>query len=317
MSALAANDWLAPSIDSKAALCVALALALAMLSLPGGLPRRRLGAILLCAPLLPPQLALHPGAFRVLTLDVRQGLAVYVETAHHRLFYDAGPLLGPATEAGSLIVAPALRALGVGALDTLVISHADADHAGGGAAVLHRLPVAELIVSPPTQELALGGAGSCAGYPAWSWDGVSFAFLHPQAGFSGSRNDRSCVLLIAAAAGRLLLAGDIEARTEAALLRTHGGVLQADILVAPHHGSKSSSTAAFIDAVRSAYAWASASYRNRYAQRHAAVIARYTASGAEDQGTAALGALQATVSVADLRVPARRRTHPGFWRQAR
>ena len=317
LSALAENDWLAPlapSIDSKTALCIGLALAI--LSLPRGLPGRRLGVVLLCAPLLPPQPALRPGEFRVLMLDVGQGLAVYVETAHHRLLYDAGPLLGTTSDAGSRIVAPALRAVGVGALDTLVISHADADHAGGAAAVLQRFPVAELIVSPPTQELALRGAHSCARYPAWSWDGVSFTFLHPQAGFTGSRNDRSCVLLIAASGGRALLAGDIEARAEAALLRTHGSVLQADILVVPHHGSESSSTHAFIDAVRPAYAWVSAGYRNRYALPHAAVIARYAASGAEVQGTAALGALQAIVGATDLRVSARRRTHARFWRQA-
>jgi competence protein ComEC len=206
-------------------------------------------------------------------LDVGQGMAIVARTTRHSLIYDTGPAFGPGADSGNRIIAPYLRAVGVRRLDGLVVSHDNADHSGGAISVLQAMPVAWLASPLPDMDplpLLIDHAFLCAAGTAWEWDGVRFEILHPALESYAARvkeNDRSCVVRIVARGGAVLLAGDIEYRAEEALV-AQGTEIRADVLVAPHHGSRSSSTAAFLDAVQPSRPCFPVGYRNRFGHPH-------------------------------------------------
>ncbi|NDD67742.1 DNA internalization-related competence protein ComEC/Rec2, partial [bacterium] len=184
-------------------------------------------------------------AVRCTILDVGQGLAVVVETARHVLVYDTGPRYGGGHDAGQQILVPFLRYQGRHHVDRLILSHLDMDHIGGAPALLAALPVDWVESGQP---YAVGGL--CQQGAAWDWDGVHFKFLHPvQPVISKKKNNSSCVLLIEVGSQRILLPGDIEAAVEQQLIRDWGENLRSTVLVVPHHGSRTSSSVAFIDMV--------------------------------------------------------------------
>ena len=255
----------------------------------------------------PPRPAM--GHFEILAPDLGQGNAVLVRTAQHSLLYDAGPRYSVESDAGHRVVVPLLRRLDL-SLDRLVLSHRDSDHTGGAAAVLALQPGLPLLSSLELEHPLLrartaanGLAQRCEAGQSWQWDGVRFEVLHPLAQdyLPGARsNSLSCVLRIGNGVQTALLVGDIEAAQEAALLartvaqpgslRANG--LHADLLLVPHHGSKTSSTAAFIDAVSPRWAWVQAGYRNRFGHPAAEVVARYRARGIAVVDSAHCGAMQ-------------------------
>jgi len=244
---------------------------------------RALGVPLLLPVLLwqPPRVA--PGQFELLAADIGQGNAVLVRTAGHSLLYDAGPRFSRESDAGHRVLVPLLRALGE-RLDILMVSHRDIDHIGGAAAVLAMQPGARLLSSiEDTHPLqALRKAERCTAGQRWQWDGVEFELLHPLAaayGGAAKPNAMSCVLRISNGSRTALLVGDIEAPQELALTASDPAALKADFLLVPHHGSKTSSTAAFLDAVQPQWAMAQASYRNRFGHPAEAVVARYETRG--------------------------------------
>ncbi|MFH1045068.1 MAG: DNA internalization-related competence protein ComEC/Rec2 [Pseudomonadota bacterium] len=275
---------------APAAWTVALALAgCAWLLLPRGVPARWLGL-----PLLLPMFVVAPpapasGAAWITVLDVGEGLAVFVQTRRHALLYDTGPAYSPEADSGTRVILPYLRASGVASLDAMVVTHDDNDHAGGAVSVLSGLPVAALYSSLPENHPARLVAPAyrlpCAAGQGWNWDGVRFDLLHPTAGsYTIDRlkpNDRSCVLKITGEQGAVLLTGDIEARSEQELLASAPEKLRADVLMAPHQGSRSSSTGDFIAAVQPRWAIVSAGYRNRFGHPNEDVVERYRASGAQ------------------------------------
>jgi len=250
----------------------------------------RLGGMPLLLPLLLWQLPPIPaGEFELLAADIGQGNAVLVRTAHHALLYDAGPQYSRESDAGHRVLVPLLRSLGV-RLDTLVLSHRDSDHTGGATAVLAMQPQAALLSSIEDDHAlqALRPVTRCVAGQRWQWDGVDFEVLHPLAtDYATVRktNAMSCTLRIAAATRTALLVGDIEQAQEAQLLaRRRGstseqdsfaGNLHADVLLVPHHGSKSSSSAAFLDAVQPRLALVQAGYRNRFGHPVSTVLVRY------------------------------------------
>lgn len=256
------------------------------LLLPRGFPARWLGVVLFL-PLffiLPERPA--AGEVQMTVLDVGQGQAIHVQTATHDLLYDSGPELG-GTDAGVRHVLPYLRAVGVRQLDTLVISHADKDHAGGMDSVLAGLPVADLVSSIPKSR-------RCQDGDSWVWDGVKFQFLHPAPeDYERKRptNAMSCVLLIESAHGRILIPGDIEGKAEAELLARHADRLHADILVAPHHGGRKTASPDFVAAVGAREVIFPVGYRNRFGHPVPAVAERFAASGARLQRTDQSGAV--------------------------
>ena len=250
----------------------------ALLAMP--LPRalRSLGVPLLLPVLL--WQAPRPGAgeFDLLAADIGQGNAVLVRTAHHALLFDAGPRYSVDSDAGHRVLVPLLRAQGT-TLDVLLLSHRDSDHAGGAAAVLAMQPQAQLIssidASHPLQ--AVRPATRCEAGQRWQWDGVDFEILHPQASDYERRlkpNHLSCTLRISNGAQAVLLAGDIEQAQEAQLV-AQSARLRADVLLVPHHGSKTSSSPAFLDAVQPKLALVQSGYRNRFGHPAPSVLVRY------------------------------------------
>lgn len=275
-------------VSTVAVLCAGLASLL--LLAPAGWPGRGLAMPLLLPLLFPPSTAPPPGQADVVVLDVGQGLAVVVRTAGHVLVYDTGPRFSDSFDAGRGVVFPYLRHSGVKRVDKVLVSHGDNDHIGGLASVLELLPVAQVSASAQ-----VGLAQACQQGQSWQWDGVQFAVLHPAAGFEGGSNDASCVLQIRAGGHSVLLPGDIEAAGETRLLRHNGpgtgASLRSDLVVAPHHGSATSSGSGFIAATQPAFVVYSAGYRSQFGHPAAAVTERYAQAGARAFNTALSGAL--------------------------
>lgn len=277
--------WVAPALPLCAWLLVSLGALLVLL--PRGVPLRGLGGVMLLALWVPREPVPH-GQVEVWQLDVGQGLAVLLRTRHHSLLYDAGPARGE-SDLGERVVLPTLRKLGVGSLDTMVISHAHADHAGGASAMQRGLPVRRLIGGEALEEVPLQ---PCASGEQWDWDGVRFSLWRWAAGQSS--NDRSCVLLVEAQGERLLLAGDMEAAAERAWLADHE-TPRIDWLQSPHHGSRSSSTEAFIRATAPRGVLISRGRNNSFGHPHVQVMERYQRHGLAVHDTAVEGALRLVV----------------------
>lgn len=281
------------------------------LLLPRGAPGKPLAAVLFLPLLWPGGERLAQGEAEVWLLDVGQGLSLLVRTREQALLYDAGPSYASGLDMGAAAVVPALRALGIGRLDGLVISHGDNDHAGGAEAVRRAL-------DPPLRWAPEGWRESdyspCRAGESWTWDGVRFRFLHPTPYFPYLGNNSSCVLLVEAGGERLLLTGDIDAVVEQRLLRDLGDDLRADWLLVPHHGSRSSSSEAFIDAVSPRTALVGVAHGSRFGHPHAEVVERYRARGIALESTAAAGALRLRLDGSG-RIERRRQTQRRFWHE--
>ncbi len=309
--------WSAPS-PPPWIFCWALFGTLWMLA-PRGWPHRWLGVVswipLLTA--LPDHPA--PGRMWVTAFDVGQGMALLIETSGHRLLYDAGPFYAPDSNGGNRVILPYLKARGIDALDAMVVSHSDSDHSGGALAILEGArvgwvsssldPAHPIVRAAPRHRRCEAGQG-------WEWDGVRFEMLHPLADSYADAalkpNARSCTLKISAGGHAMLLAGDIEAAQEAQLLERSGAALAADVLLAPHHGSGTSSTPAFLMAVRPAWAVFQLGYRNRYHHPKAEVLERYREMGIAMARTDRTGALTLRFGET-VEVGAYRAQHRRYW----
>ncbi|MGE8113049.1 DNA internalization-related competence protein ComEC/Rec2 [Pseudomonas sp. NPDC086566] len=274
--------WIPPALPVWAWLLVGLGALL--LLLPRGVPLRGLGGVMLLALWVPREPVPH-GQVEVWQLDVGQGLAVLLRTQHHTLLYDAGPAKGE-TDLGERVVLPTLRKLGVDRLDLMLVSHAHADHAGGAAAILRSLPVERAIGGEALADVQLQ---PCASGEQWIWDGVHFSLWRWADGQSS--NDRSCVLMVEAQGERMLLAGDMEAGAERAWLADTAapGI---DWLQAPHHGSRTSSSEAFIRATAPRGVLISRGRNNSFGHPHMQVVERYRRHGVVVYDTAVDGALR-------------------------
>ena len=267
---------------------------LALLGAVGLVLKLPLSWKLLCLPLLWPALFwVHPRpaapAFELLAADVGQGNAVLVRTATHSLLYDTGPRYSAESDAGHRVLVPLLAQMGE-RLDVLMLSHRDSDHTGGAAAVLAMQPQARLWSSledeHPLHAMRPGWT-RCQTRQSWVWDGVLFEVLHPpaitavQVGGAAPKhpkpNEVSCVLRISSGQASALLTGDIEAAQESALVQA--GVAPVDVLLVPHHGSKTSSSLPFLQALQPRLALVQAGYRNRYGHPAEPVLARYRTQG--------------------------------------
>jgi competence protein ComEC len=269
---------------------------LAVLFMPRGLPGRWTGVLLLL-----PLLTVRPegpdrGEARVTLLDVGQGLSAVVQTRHHTLVYDAGPRFSDTFDTGQAVVVPFLRHQGIQQLDVLVVSHGDNDHIGGAASLLSEYPAPEVLSSVPGEVPAVH-ARACRRGQHWNWDGVRITVLHPASGDSLSGNNASCVLRIDTEGGQsALLTGDIERQAEHTLLREQRDQLPAEVLVVPHHGSMTSSSRAFIEAIHPDIALFPSGYRNRYGFPQQEIVDRYTAIHATVDQTGLSGAMTVTLT---------------------
>ncbi len=253
-----------------------------MLALQWSWPLRAMGAAMVLPALLWHSPRPAAGQFDLLAADIGQGNAVLIRTAQHSLLYDTGPRFSRESDAGQRTLVPLLRALGE-RLDTIIVSHRDSDHSGGALAVQAMQPQAAFFSSLEDGHEIIAARNAsqitqrCIAGQQWQWDGVDFQILHPQAAdydMQNKSNAMSCVLRISNGQRTALLVADIEAAQEARLMADNAP-LQADILLAPHHGSKTSSTEAFLDTVKPKQAIFQSGYRNRYNHPAPEVAQRY------------------------------------------
>ena len=305
---LAMRYFAEPSAWAVALACVGAVWLLA----PRGVPARLLGALLLL-PLLWPRVAVpDTGSFEAMVIDVGQGLSVLVRTRDHALLFDAGARYPSGFDLGEAVVVPALHAIGVNALDALIVSHGDNDHAGGAASVLSAFPHAVAFGGEPDRgDVPLV---QCLAGQHWNWDGVAFRIVSPQ--HAGHGNDGGCVLLVSGRGGRLLLPADTSAKIEPAIAMAVGDGAPL-VLVAPHHGSAASSSADYLRALHPLLAIASAGYRNRFGHPAPATVARYRAAAIPLLVTFRSGAVRiAFPAAASPRVLSEERLRqPRYWRE--
>jgi len=274
---------------------VALACGAVSIVLPAPWPLR-LAAVALCIPAITHRPATpERGNYTVAVLDVGQGLATVVRTRSHTLIYDTGPAFRTGRDTGELVVLPYLRNRGVRAVDRLIVSHGDLDHRGGMQSILTHLRTRAVSLGPSVVEMP--GAERCRRGQRWVWDAVEFEVLHPDIETFASDNDTSCVLRIVGRGGATLLTGDIEEAGELTLIRA--SLPPAELVVIPHHGSRSSSTEGFVAATQATLAVVSAGYRNRWNFPKEDIVARWRAAGARVVSTIDSGAVEIEVTERD------------------
>jgi competence protein ComEC len=283
LAALPGASWSAGVAPTWAMAAGLLAGVLVVLPLPW---RLRVWALPLALPLLMPHLPRPPaGHFELQAADIGQGTAVLLRTQNHVLLFDTGPQYSAEADAGGRVLLPLLRVRGEKQVDLLMLSHRDSDHIGGAATLLAALPVRAMSSSLTPEHPLLARTvphRRCEAGQSWLWDGVRFDVLHPTPQgheIQSKANSLSCVLRVQGLSSSALLTGDIEAAEEAALLQRGAAALDSDILIVPHHGSRTSSTAAFLDAVKPRVAVVQAAYRSRYGHPAPDVMARYAARG--------------------------------------
>jgi competence protein ComEC len=304
--------WYLPTVQPYA-LLLALLGAL-WLFLPRGVPLRWLGLLLFFPLLWPPRQLPVDGAFQVWVLDVGQGLSVLLRTREHALVYDTGARYPSGFDLGEATVLPSIHALGITRLDMLMISHGDNDHAGGAEAVAAAFPEAPRYAGEPARmPLPMR---QCVAGQSWQWNGVRFRVLSPARGEGDRDNDSSCVLLVEGRGGRLLLTGDISSRVEPQVVAALSAG-PAPVLLVPHHGSKTSSSTAFISAVQAPLALVSAGWHNRFGHPKPEVLARYAEAHVPVFNTAEQGAipLDFPAGVPPQRGPGWRQRQPRYWRE--
>ena len=287
-----------------------------LLLAPRAWPMRRLGVIYLLVLGFWPHTYLSKGVIDMWVLDVGQGLASVIQTRHHTLIFDTGPHFRDGFDAGASVMLPFLKTQGIQHIDTMIISHGDNDHSGGAAAILAHLPVDSLYGGEPKRRKLSMPMQACHRGIHWRWDGVLFSFLNARPHAYDPANAHSCVLLVDNGYERLLLPGDIEYQTEQNLVKDWAEQLHADILIAPHHGSKTSSSVAFIEAVKPNYVIFATGYHNRFHFPSPKVVKRYKDAGVIALNTADCGAVHmvlATRKKQPIDATCFRLSHQHYW----
>jgi len=286
-------------------------LSMLILLAPRGMPARWLGAVLLLPLVFTETKRPATGDIELTLLDVGQGLSVVIQTAEHNLIYDTGAKFSADSDSGKNVLLPFLYQQGVHKIDQLIISHGDNDHIGGTKSLISGIPVEKLLTSVP-EKLNAYQPVQCIAEQSWIWDGVLFTILSPD-GQTNSDNNNSCVLQVQSAHGTALLTGDIEAQAEDWLVTTYGNRLKAEVLIAPHHGSKTSSTRAFLQTVQAKTVLIPSGYRNQFGHPHDDVLTRYRDFNADWLNSADSGAITVSVKHGAWQIQARRQTDSHYW----
>lgn len=288
------------------------------LLLPRGFPLRALGGVLWLPLMFPLRAEIAPNSFQADVIDVGQGTAVLIRTANRALLYDTGAAFGD-SDAGERIIVPYLRASGVGELSGVIVSHDDNDHSGGLQSVLRDIPTAWLLHGLPAASPLLQTAPlprQCHRGQRWQWDGVRFEILNPRpsayAESNRSDNDYSCVLKVSMGTQSLLITGDAGRRGELELIES-GADLSATVLVAGHHGSRTSSLVEFVERVEPRYGVFTVGYRNRYRHPHPQVVARFRDRGVQILRSDAGGLIRLRFGEAGVQASEYRPTHRRYW----
>ncbi len=257
--------------------------------LPPGWPGRQLALVAALATILyRPQPPPH-ACIDLHVLDVGQGLALVLQTHTRTAVFDAGPSFRGGADTGRLVLVPFLRSKGIDVLDMLIVSHADQDHAGGVRSLTEELEVARLLGGESLDDIDMPQQ-HCLASQRWRWDGIDFAIVHPSELGRWKGNNASCVLEVRIANHTVILTGDIESPVETLLAR-NGAISQADIVLIPHHGSRTSSSDLFVSTVRPKVAIVSAGFENRWGFPKEDIVSAWRNAGAEVLNTATSGAI--------------------------
>jgi competence protein ComEC len=256
---------------------------------PAGWPGRKLAWVAMVAVLLYRPPAPPPGCLDYHVLDVGQGLAVVLRAADHTVLFDTGPSFRSGSSTADIVVIPFLKSRGISKLDTLIVSHADQDHAGGVQALASQFEIGRTLVGESVPATGLQQI-PCSTAASWPSAGVRFKFLHPSPDTAWEGNNASCVLEVANGEHRILLTGDIEIPVEATLL-ANSRIGPVDTVIVPHHGSRTSSSPDFVKALRPQLAIVSAGFGNRWGFPKDDVVRRWEHAGARLLETATSGAI--------------------------
>jgi competence protein ComEC len=255
---------------------------------PAGWPLRWVGAAWLVPAFVMPPERPAPGALWLTALDVGQGMALVLETADHTLVFDTGPKVSEDADAGARVIVPYLRSRGIDRVAMLVVSHLDSDHSGGARSLIETLAVERVLTSIEPGHPILQAARAvqrCQAGQRASLGALELTVLNPPGALydrpRATTNQKSCVILVQIGATRALLTGDVPAREEAAMVAASGSGLRAQLMVAPHHGSKTSSSEVFVDTVAPRWVSVQAGYRSRFGHPHPDVLSRYARHGAQ------------------------------------
>ncbi len=279
---------------------------------PKGIPARWLGGVLLLPLLFTKQDTLKDAELEMTLLDVGQGLSAVIQTAHHALVFDTGAKYSAQFNMGSSVVIPFLKYKRIQKVDTLLISHGDNDHIGGAQAIIEEINVQRIISSVP-KLLEPSKAEFCRAGQQWLWDKVMFQIISPSINGFNSENNNSCVLRVSTENKSILLTGDIEKEAENWLIKHYGSALKSDVLIAPHHGSNTSSTMPFLKAVDPQVILIPAGYRNRFSFPHKKVISRYVNLNKNWLNTAEQGAITVVIDNQQLTVISTRKDKGKYW----
>ena len=274
------------------------------LLMPRGFPARWIGVMFFLPAFFVTNNELAEGELKIDLIDVGQGLSVLIKTKNHQLLYDTGARYSESFDAGKNIIIPFLKSQNILSLDKLIVSHGDNDHSGGANSILRKLVVDKVYSGAKPKRWHYKKAISCQSDQAWSWDGVDFRFLHPVKIKNSGGNNNSCVLQVSIGTQRILLTGDIETKAEKELVARFQKGLQSNLLIAPHHGSNTSSSQAFIDSVAPQVVWIANGYRNRYGFPHPEVAYRYANRGTNLFETAKFGGISTRMTAEGFDKPA-------------
>lgn len=311
ISILPTYNWHLPEKNLWLIILFAL-LGAAWLFIPRGLPGRWWGIFGLVPILCVQTSAIPLGQAEFTLLDVGQGLATVVRTQNHVLVYDTGAKLNANFDLGTRVVAPYLQSVGTKQIDALIISHSDNDHIGGAKGLLKKI-AANSVITNDQKNLVDHNPKLCQAGQEWEWDGVVFTVLHPSLDVANKkRNDQSCVLMVQAGKHKALLTGDIEKRSEKQLIQRYGQKLQSDLMLVPHHGSKTSSSLEFLQTVQPKYALIPVGYKNQYGHPKEPVLQRYREMNIAILRTEYDGAISFRLG-GDLHPHCYRREKKAFW----
>jgi competence protein ComEC len=291
---------------------------LLVLLLPKGFPARWLGLFaflpaILFVPNKPAQ-----GEFHFTLLDVGQGMASVVQTKNHTLVYDVGTRLSNRFDMTKLVVLPFLKGRHVSRIDTLVLSHDDIDHMGSADTLVKSIKVNTVLGSKRTK-LKTQAIKPCYAGEHWTWDGVDFEVLSPskqtvKGDNKVNDNNLSCVIRVSSKNHSLLLTGDIENKVEKQLLTNSLHKLHSTVMTVPHHGSKTSSSDAFVNAVSPELVIVPAGYRNRFKHPKPSIVSRYKMHNIAILDTVTEGAINIRFPVGKpFSVISYRKENQGFW----
>ena len=255
------------------------------------------------------------GEFNLTVLDSGQGLATVLQTQNHVMVFDTGEHYSEQFDIGKMALIPYLQSQNITAIDKLVVSHADKDHRGGAAALIETLPIIQFLSNDPLK-VQNRTAMRCQAGQQWVWDKVQFSVISPSQAQAGwSKNERSCTIKVSNAHHSLLLLADIEKKTERYLIKNKRAELKTDVMLVPHHGSKTSSSWPFLSAIEPQLAIVSAGYRNRFNHPHPNIMSRYQQLHIPVLNTAQYGQIQVRFpdSSADISHTLKRADNKKIW----